>query len=121
MEAELGALFVNCQIVAAIQMTLIEMVHTQPPIPKVTDTATKETFVNNNIRKQSSISIDIRFYWVRDRFMQLQLLVYWIAGEHNMENYFTKHHFTCHYWGNEAHMIIHIQHKADWKLIRQLK
>ena len=37
MEAELVALFVNLQRGAVMRMDLIEMVHSQPPTPSVTD------------------------------------------------------------------------------------
>ena len=40
MEAELGALFVNCQRGAVMRMALIEMGHAQPPTTAVTDSAT---------------------------------------------------------------------------------
>ena len=32
------------------------------------------------------------FYWVWDIVRQVQLLVYWVAGEHNLADYFTKQH-----------------------------
>ena len=48
--AELGALFVNCQRGAVTRMVLIDMGHAQPPTPAVTDKATGDGFVNDNIR-----------------------------------------------------------------------
>jgi hypothetical protein len=36
--------------------------------------------------------MDMRFYWVRDRFEQDQFNVGWTRGETNMGDYFTKHH-----------------------------
>ena len=94
MESELGALFVNCQRGTETRMALIEMGHAQPPTPAVTDNATGDGFVNDNIHQRRSRAIDIRFYWVRDRVRQGKCLVYWIAGEHNLADYFTKHHPT---------------------------
>ena len=97
MEAELGALVVNFQRGAATRMALIEMVHTQPTTPAVNDSTTGDVLVNDNIRKRRSRAIDMRFYWVRDRVRQGQFLVYWMAGEHNLEEYFTNHHPTRHH------------------------
>ena len=50
MEAELGALFVNCQRGTALTIAMEEMGHHQPPTPVVTDSATSEGFVNENIK-----------------------------------------------------------------------
>ena len=80
MESELGALFVNCQRGAVTYMALIEMGHAQPPTPSVTDSATGDGFVNDNILQRSSRAIGMRLYWVRDRVIQENFLVYWMAG-----------------------------------------
>ena len=80
MEAELGSLFVNCQIGAETRMALIDMVHAQPLIPSVIDSATGDRFVNDNIRQSRSRAIGMQFYWVKDRLRKLKFLVYWMAG-----------------------------------------
>ena len=97
MEAELGDLFVNCQIGAATRMALIDMGHAQTPTPEVTDNATGDGFFNDNIRQSCSKAICMRFYWVRDRCIQGKFMVNWLAGEHNLSDYFTKHHPTSHH------------------------
>ena len=74
------------------------MGHTQPPTPAVTDSATGYGLVNDNIFQRRSRSIDMRFYWVRDRFRQGKFLVYWMAGYHNLEEYFAKNQPTIHHW-----------------------
>ena len=51
MEAELGSLFVICQIGSETRRALTEMGHDQPPNPTVTDSATREGFENDNIRQ----------------------------------------------------------------------
>ena len=48
-ESEIGSLFVNCQRGALTHIVLIEMGHDQPPTPAVTDSATGDGFVNDNI------------------------------------------------------------------------
>ena len=66
-EAEVGALFVNCQRGAEKRMEIIEMGHSQAPNPEVTDSATGDEFVNDNIRQMPSRTIYMLFYWVIDR------------------------------------------------------
>ena len=97
MEAELGAIFVNFQRVTAMCMALTEMGCAQPPNPEVTYNATEDIFINYNIRQRRSISINVLFYCVRDRFRQRKFLVYWVSGEQNLADYFTKNHPTSHH------------------------
>ena len=37
------------------------------------------------------------FYWVQDRTLQKQFLIYWKPGSTNFENYHTKHHPASHH------------------------
>ena len=78
-------------------MVIIEIFHAQPPTPAVVDSAIGEGSINDNIHQRRSRAIDMKFYWVRERFRQRQFLVYWMAGEHNLSDYFTKHHPTSHH------------------------
>ena len=68
MESELGALFFNCQCGATLIIYLEYIGHRQPPKPVITDSATRDVFVNNNILQRRSISrsrsIDMIFYWL---------------------------------------------------------
>ena len=80
-----------------MHMALIEMGHTQPPTSEVMDSSTWYRFVIDNIYQRCSRAIDMRFYWVRDRFRQGQFMVYWMAGEHNMEDYFTNRNPNSHH------------------------
>ena len=102
MKAELGSLFVNCHRGAAMLMVLIEMGHAQPPTPEVIDSATGDGFVNDNICQSRSRAVDMPLYWVRDRSRQGQFLVYWMAVEHNLADYFTKHHPTSHHRSQQS-------------------
>ena len=85
-----------------MRMALIEMVHAHAPTPSVTDRATGDVFINDNIQQRHSRAINMRFYWVRDKFRQGQCIVYWMAGEHNMEEYFTNPHPTRHHWSQRS-------------------
>ena len=82
--------FFQCQRGEATRMALIEMGHSQPPTPAVIDSTTKNGFFNDNIRQRRSRAINMHFYWVRDRFRQGKFMVYWMVGEHNLSEYFTK-------------------------------
>ena len=42
------------------------------------------------------------FYWVRNRVRKGKFLVYWMSGEHNLADYFTKHHPTRHYRSQQS-------------------
>ena len=97
MEAELGALFVNYQQGAALRIALEEMGHHQPPITVVTDSATRDSFVKDNIRQSKSKAIDMRLYWVRDRVRQEHYIVYWERLKDNLADYFTKTFPTKHH------------------------
>ena len=96
-EAELGALFVNCQRGYAQIISLKEMVHRQPLTPLTIDSATSDGFVNDSIRQQKSRAIDMIFYWVRYRVIQVHYLVYWARVKDNLADHFTKHHPTKHH------------------------
>ena len=91
-EAELGALFLNAKEAKILRLTLSEMGHPQPPTPIRTDNSTAAGITNNTIRQRRSRSMDVRFYWVRDRVQQGQLIVYWGPGKENLGDFYTKHH-----------------------------
>ena len=97
MESELVSFFFNYHRGAATRMALIDMGHAQPPNPEVMDSTTGDGFFNDNIRQRRSRAIYIRFYWVRDRVRQGKFLVYQMDVEHNIADYFTKHHPTSHH------------------------
>ena len=76
-EAELGALFYNRQVAEPICTCLEEMVYPQPIPPIKTDNSTAAGIVNSSVRQKKSKSMDMRFYWVKDRVSQKYFLVYW--------------------------------------------
>ena len=90
-EAELGALFLNCQEAVPIRITLEEMGHPQPPTPVQVDNSTTLGIATSTIKQRKSKSMDMRFCWVRDRSNQNQLNIYWKPGSTNRGDYFTKH------------------------------
>ena len=46
------------------------------------------------------ISLDMRFFWLKDRITQQQFYIYWDKGSNNHGDYFTKH------WNSKYHQEI---------------
>ena len=90
-EAELGACFFNMADAVPIRTALEEMGHPQPPTHVVTDNSTASGIANKTVKQRRSKAVDMRFYWVQDRILQKQFLVYWRKGADNLADYFTKH------------------------------
>ena len=66
-EAELGALFLNCQEAVPIRIMLEEMGHTQTPTPVQVDNSTALGIATGTIKQRKSKAMDMLFYWIRDR------------------------------------------------------
>ena len=96
-EAELGALFENCKTAEVIRTTLTEMGHSQPATTIVTDNSTASGIANYNQKIKQSKTMDMRFFWVRDRVRQRHFNVQWEKGKLNRADYFTKHHSPSHH------------------------
>ena len=96
-EAEFGALFHNTKIATPLRTTLEELGHPQPPTPVLVDNSTAVGLANDTVTQRRSRSIDMHFYWVRDRVNQQQYHVYWAPAHHNLADYFTKHHTPSHH------------------------
>ena len=91
-EAEVGANFEAAQQGVMFRNTLEEMGHPQPPTPIQTDNSTAAKIINDRVKQRKSRTIDMRFYWVRDRVKQGEFIVYWKPGKDNLADYHTKHH-----------------------------
>jgi hypothetical protein len=96
-EAEGGALFVNVKEVAVTRTTLAEMGHIQDATELKTDNTTEYGIINNTVQKKRSKSMDMIFYWVKDRAEQYHFNVGSAPGDTNMGYYFTKHHYPAHH------------------------
>jgi hypothetical protein len=96
-EAELAGLFVNGQEAVPERITLEELGHPQGPTPIATDNGTALGIANDSIKQKRSKSMDMRFYWIRDRVRQGQFFIYWRPGKSNYGDYFSKHHPTKHH------------------------
>ena len=80
MENEVAATFYNTKEALPFILTLAEMGHPQPPTPMEVENETEIGFLKSTMKQKRSKSIDMRFYWVRDRVKQNQLLIYWRPG-----------------------------------------
>jgi hypothetical protein len=96
-EAEIGAVFINSKEGAVLRTTLVELGHTQPPIPMEMENTTATVYSNGTNKQKRTKAMDMRFYWIKDRVKQDQFNVYWGPGFQNLEDYFTEHHSPAHH------------------------
>ena len=96
-EAELGALFLNCQEGMIFRLTLEDLGHPQPKIPVHCDNATAVGIANNTIKRQRSRSMEMRYFWVGDKVAQDLYSLSWYPGQENLADYQSKHHPGAHH------------------------
>jgi len=96
-EADLGALYHNCQTGIFFRLTLAEMGHPQPQTPVHCDNATAVGITNNTIKRQRLRCMDMRFFWVGDKVAQEIYKLSWHPGQENLADYQSKHHVMSHH------------------------
>ena len=96
-EAEICASFLAAQEAVPIVKCLEELGHPQPPTPIQVDNTTAVGFVDKIIKQKRSKAIDMRFYWLQDRFNLGQFKIYWAPGTKNLADYHSKHHHPSHH------------------------
>ncbi len=96
-EAELGALYHNCQTGIIFCLTLADMGHPQPKTPMHCNNATAVGITNNTIKRQHSQLMEMRFFWVRDKVAQGMYKLNWYPGQENLADYQSKHHVGSHH------------------------
>jgi hypothetical protein len=96
-ESEVGSLFMNGQEAISSRNCLIDMGHPQPATKMITDNNTAEGIIKGTIKQKRSKSIDMRFYWLKDRQEQGQFDICWEPGKTNLADYTTKHHPSSHH------------------------
>jgi len=69
-EAELGALFRNCQDGIIFRLTLSNLGHPQPKTPVHCDNATAVGIASNTVKRQRSRAMEMRFFWIGDKVSQ---------------------------------------------------
>jgi hypothetical protein len=96
-ETETGAGFLNGQDLVPMRTTLEELGHSQGPTPIQFDNKVATGIMNDDIQQKRSKSMDMRFYWLRDRQRQRQFHIHWKKGLDNKADYVTKHHPVKHH------------------------
>ena len=96
-DAELGALFHNCQARMIFRQTLKDLGHPQPKTPVHCDNATTVGIANNTVKRQQSRMMEMRFFWVGDKVAQEIYDVTWHPGMGNLADYQSKHHIGLHH------------------------
>ena len=89
-ESEVAAVFLNMQRGAFLRRIFELLGYPQGPTPIWTDNAVAVSFADSTCKLSKSKSIDLRFYWIKDRVQQGQFKVKWVKGEFNPADYFTK-------------------------------
>jgi hypothetical protein len=72
-ESEIGAVFINSKEGAVLRATLEELGHKQPPTPIETDNTTATGYSNGTIKQKRTKSMDMPFYWIKDRVNKASL------------------------------------------------
>jgi hypothetical protein len=93
-EAELGALFLNCQEGMIFRHTLEDLGHLGPVH---CDNATAIRITNNTIKQQRSRAMEMRYFWVGDKVAQDRYSLNWHPGQENLADYQSKHHPGAHH------------------------
>ena len=96
-EAVLGALFINSRQAIPARISLEELGHQQSPTPIQTDNTTALGFVSKKMQPKATKSVDMRYWWMRDRSDQKQFRYYWGPGPTNNADYYTKHFCKAHH------------------------
>ena len=91
-ESEISAVFANCKECLAIRQALVKMGHPQPATPIEVDNQRAVRILTDAVKQRRAKAMDMRFFWVKDRIRQGQLVLYWRPGKDNRADYFTKHH-----------------------------
>jgi hypothetical protein len=89
-EAELGAAFQNAQKGAQFRNTLVELGYPQQPTTILVDNTVAEGLASDTINAKRSKSMDVRFFWLRDRVKRGQFAIRHLAGRWNISDFFTK-------------------------------
>ena len=68
----------------------MDLGYPQLPTLLLIDNTVAIGLANDTINKKRSKSMDMRFFWLRDRVSQQQFVVEHIPGQHNVADFFTK-------------------------------
>ena len=91
-EAELAAIFTNAQLAISLRHALVFLGHPQGPSLIVSDNLVGVNILNGTAKSRRSRSMDLRYFWVKDRISQKQFKLAWAPGSQNLADYLTKIH-----------------------------
>ena len=86
-EADMAALYITSKNMIPLLNTLIEMVWPQPKTPIQAENSTAVGFTNKTIVNKSTISVDMKLWWLRDRELRDHFRYYWAPGSDNEGDY----------------------------------
>ena len=89
-EAEYAAVFIGAQHAEGSRAILAALGHPQSATLLLCDNQCAVGLATDTVKVKRSKSIDMRFHWVRCRVRQNHFRVQWIAGAHNLADFFTK-------------------------------
>jgi hypothetical protein len=89
-EAELGAAFQNAQKGAEFRNTLLELGYPQQATTIFVDNTVAEGLATDTVKAKRSKSMDMRFFWLRDRVKKAQFWIKHLPGRWNISDFFTK-------------------------------
>lgn len=99
-ESETGGGYMNAKEGLLTRQAAIEMGHPQGPTPLQFDNKCAHGILTGEMKQKASRTMDMRFYWLRDRGEQGQFHIHWKRGETNLGDYSskaghpTKHHIA---------------------------
>ena len=96
-EAEICAIFLNCQQAEIVRTALEEMRHPRETTPIVMDNATANNIVNGTAKQKRAKEMDMRYNWILDRQNRKHFHVLWKPVKENLADFYTKHHSTVHH------------------------
>jgi hypothetical protein len=96
-EAELGALFMNCQEGMIFKAALKDLGNPQPKIPVHCDNATVVGIANNTIKRQRLCAMEMKYFWTCEKDAQKVFSFKLHPGMENLANYQSKHHPSGHH------------------------
>ena len=96
-EAELAAMFYNSREAINLCITLVEMVHPQPPTNITVDNSTAHRLTQGTMIPKKSKAMDMCFHCLKCREAQGHLRYLWRRGKNNQSDYHTSHHPPQHH------------------------
>jgi hypothetical protein len=86
-EAELGALFHNCQDGIIFLKTTTDLGHSQPKTPVHCDNATAVGIANNTVKRQQLQAMEMHFFGVGEKVSQDMYQKAWHPSQENLADY----------------------------------